>query len=155
MRAVALPTTTASSRILRIRASGSNGLPWTIPTEASRPSSSGSPAPGGSCCTSSLTSSQNPKSFGKMVLNDMPDASTKRVSGAGGAAPNGASPGEEGRRPRCRAHRARSGETRNPLRIASTGIFGSLSIMNARPITVTRVVRAWETWNPLSGSGPS
>ena len=32
---------------------------------------------------------------------------------------------------------------------------GSLSIMNARPISVARVVRTCETWKPLSGSGPS
>ena len=36
-------------------------------------------------------------------------------------------------------------EMRNPLRIASTGTRGSLSAMNARPSTHTRVVRAWET----------
>ena len=47
------------------------------------------------------------------------------------------------------------GYTLNPLRITSSAILGSLSIMNARPITVTRVVREWETWKPLSGSGPS
>ena len=58
VRAVALPTVTASCRIARIRSSGLNGFPWTIPTDASSPSVSGSPAPAGSCCTRTLMVSQ-------------------------------------------------------------------------------------------------
>jgi hypothetical protein len=89
-----------------------------------------------------------------IVFISMPDASMKRISGAGFAAPSGARPA----RKLPTAVPSAPGtyeETRNPLRIASTGTAGSLSTMNARPITVTRVVRAWKTWNPLSGSGPS
>ena len=124
-----------------------------MPTEASRPSSSGSPASGGSCCTSSSTSSQYPKSFGKMVLNDLPDASTKRVS-ACGRCPQAALSRQECRRPRCPGpgHVTRDA---NAVRGSLRSGLGSLSTMNARPIAVTRVVRACETWNPLSGSGPS
>jgi hypothetical protein len=88
------------------------------------------------------------------VLNAKPDASIKRVSGAGFAAPSGACPARKLATAVPRAP-GTYGDSRNPLRIASTGTVGSLSIMNARPITVTRVVRAWETWNPLSGRGPS
>ena len=92
MRAVALPTLTASLRILRIRASGANGLPLTIPTEASRPRISGFPASTGSVCTTSLIRSQYESSTGGIVLNDLWVASTKRVgagsvSGANGPAP--------------------------------------------------------------------
>jgi hypothetical protein len=88
------------------------------------------------------------------VLNDVPEPSTKRVSGTGFAAPNGALPARKVPMAVPWAP-GRYGEMRNPLRIASTGGRGSLSTMNARPATQTRVVRAWETWKPLSGNGPS
>jgi hypothetical protein len=42
---VALPTAAASVRIFFIRASGANGLPFSMPIAASRPSLSGSIGP--------------------------------------------------------------------------------------------------------------
>ena len=96
-----------------------------MPTEARRPSISGSPASGGSCCTSSLTSSQKPKSFGNTVLNDLPEASTKRVSGIARAAAQRrvARPGTS---PTAvpDARRGRSGYTLKPVRITSIGDLG-------------------------------
>jgi hypothetical protein len=74
------------------------------------------------------------------VLNSRPDASMKRISGTGFAAPSGPCPARKVATAEPRAP-GTYGETRNPLRIASTGTAGSLSTMNARPITVTRVVR--------------
>jgi len=56
-RAVALPTATASVRIFFMRASGANGLPFSMPMDAKRPSVSGSTASAGSSCTTALTSS--------------------------------------------------------------------------------------------------
>ena len=88
------------------------------------------------------------------MLNDVPDPSTNRVSGTAAGAPNGAAPARNVATAVPWAP-GTYGEMRNPLRIASTGTRGSLSAMNARPSTHTRVVRACETWKPLSGSGPS
>jgi hypothetical protein len=52
MREVAWPTAAASERIFRIRASGWNGLPLTMPIDANCPIRSGSPsASAGSSCT--------------------------------------------------------------------------------------------------------
>ena len=84
--------TTASSRILRIAASGWNGLPCTIPTAASRPSSSGSTAPGGSCCTSSWISSQKLKSFGIDGVERHSGRLDEAVSGTRRPLPSGAFP---------------------------------------------------------------
>ena len=89
-----------------------------------------------------------------MVLTATPDPSTNRVSGTADGAPSGAFPARNVATAVPWAP-GTYGEIRNPLRIVSTGTRGSLSTMNARPSTHTRVVRACETWKPLSGSGPS
>ena len=54
----------------RIRSSGANGWPWTIPIAASWPARSGSSASGGSSWTIVLTSSKKLKSLAWMPLND-------------------------------------------------------------------------------------
>src|SRR5664279_4321171 len=92
VRAVALPTLTASLRILRIRSSGANGCPLTIPTEASSPRISGFAASTGSVCTTSLIRSQYESSTGGIVLNDVWVASTKRVGADSVAGANGLAP---------------------------------------------------------------
>ncbi len=71
-------------RIFFIRASGLKGLPFTMPIAASWPSSSGLEEVAGSICTNSLIISKYEKSFGGMVLNDFPLASTNFVGGIGG-----------------------------------------------------------------------
>ena len=58
VRAVAFPIAAASVRIFFIRASGLNGLPFTMPMAASDPMISGSSAPTGSFCTTSLSISK-------------------------------------------------------------------------------------------------
>ena len=65
----------------RIRASGANGLPLTMPIAASCPNSSASVLSAGSSCTSAFSSSKNPKSLGGIVLNALPLPSTNTVSG--------------------------------------------------------------------------
>ena len=154
VRAVALPTAMASSRIARIRSSGANGCPLRIPTAASCPRISGSAAPAGSCWTSSSIVVQNEKSFGVIVLISRCTASTNVVSGIAGAPASGARPARK--LPTAVPIAPGVYEyIRKPALMASTAGPGSLSIMNARPITVARVVRTWETWKPLSGSGSS
>jgi hypothetical protein len=109
-----------------MRSSGANGWPLRIPTAASCPRISGSPAPTGSCWTSSSIVSQYEKSLGMIVHRQVH-----------GVRPESWPPG-------CRPFRActdRSGT----LFDASTAGAGSLSTMNARPIKHARVVRTWDT----------
>ena len=65
-----------------MRSSGAKGFPFTIPTEASSPISSGSPASGRLLLHQLVTVSQKPKSLGGIVLKAMPDPSMNRVSAA-------------------------------------------------------------------------
>jgi hypothetical protein len=86
-RDVALPTVAASSRIRRIRSSGANGSPLTMPISVRWPTISGSAAPTASSWSSAWTVSKKPASDGGMVLNVRPLPSTNAVSGTsvGGA----------------------------------------------------------------------
>jgi hypothetical protein len=89
-----------------------------------------------------------------MVLTATPDPSMNRVSGTAEGAPRGAFPA----RNVATAVPWAPGTVRGDPESAADRLHrnrGSLSTMNARPSTHTRVVRACETWKPLSGSGPS
>ena len=82
---VASPTAAASVRIFFMRSSGAKGLPFTMPTEAQKPSVVASTASVGSLCTTSFNISQKRKSAGATMLNGLPVMLTK-VSAGGLAA---------------------------------------------------------------------
>ena len=130
----------------RIRSSGANGLPLTIPIAASWPISSGSVLPAGSSWTSSFISSKKLKSLGGIVLNAFPLPSTNTVSGTSAGAAGGAP------RPRAACAMlvpkppARRGRSSVVRLIVSTVGAGSSSAMNERPSMNALVVRECPTW---------
>ena len=79
------PIRAASSRIERIRSSGANGLPATIPIAASWPARSGSSASAGSSATIEATSSKNEKSLRvdavELGLGEVQELGRRRVVG--------------------------------------------------------------------------
>ncbi len=86
---MACPTAAASVRIFFIRASGANGVPFSMPIEASSPSVSGSIASAGSSWMTSFTSSKNEASIAWIVLKAFPDTLTKFVAGGFAASASG------------------------------------------------------------------
>ena len=80
-RAVPLATAAASVSSPRIRSSGLNGVPLTIPIEASRPRVSSSITPSGSRWITASSSSKNETSLAWMVLNSVSDSEMNSIAG--------------------------------------------------------------------------
>jgi len=89
VRAVALPTLTASVKVAFILASGAKGLPFLIPIAANSPTISGSTKVSRSCCTTSFSSSKNLKLLAWTVLNLRPEMFTNFCAGGLAAAERG------------------------------------------------------------------
>ena len=152
-----MPTSAACSRVRRIRASGANVFPLTMPIASSWPRISGSAASAGSSWTSPLTISKKPKSDEGIVLNATPLPSTKVVSCGGTGAPGRTLPPSSV----ATLVPCPPGTYEYSLRVllmrstVGPGALPGFSLMNERPSMRARVVREWATWNPLSGSAPA
>ena len=97
-----------------MRSSGANGWPLRIPTAASCPRISGSPAPTGSCWTSSSIVSQYEKSLGMIVHRQVHGVDEPRLAGRGLTGERRPS-GQKGWPPGCRPFRACTDRSGTPV----------------------------------------